>query len=340
MITRKSSVFFIALAVVLIASCGQSSKGNSGKQSVVEIAPVKVQSWQDNLKTTGTLNALQGVQFKSEVAGRVTKIYFHPGDKVQAGQMLLEINPANAEAQYHAAQAASVLQQGNYRRAQILYRQKVISQADLDTALYNKNSAFAAEKAAQASLDLAEVKAPFAGTMGLALINLGSYVAVGTPLFNLEKLDQLRVDFHIPERYANQAKVGDAVVLSPTISGRVTGVDTAIDPATRMLGIQALIDNAVAHPLLPGGFVEVQWFYGAVRQVLLVPQTAVLDEGVAHKVYKVTKGIAHTVPVSIGQRFNDQIIIQSGLKAGDLIVTNGIIKLRDGDAVVGANHHG
>ena len=339
MITRKSIWFgfFTLIPLLFIASCGQSSKHTSGQKSVVEIAPVTMQSWQDNLKTTGTLTALQGVQFKSEIAGRVTKIYFHPGDKVQSGQMLLEINPANAEAQYHAAQAAAVLQQSNYHRAQLLYRQKVISQADLDTALYNKNSALATEKAAQANLDLAQVKAPFSGTMGLALVNLGSYVAVGTPLFNLEKLDQLRIDFQIPERYANQVKVGDALTLSPAIPGRVTGVDTAIDPATRMLGVQAVIENVGVNTLLPGGFAELQWFYGPVKQVLFVPQTAVLDEGVTHKVYKVIKGIVHAVPVSIGQRFNDQIIIQSGLKAGDQIVTNGLIKLHDGDAVVGAH---
>lgn len=342
MITRKSLWFrfFTLFSILFIAGCGQSSKHAAGQKEVVEIAPVKMQSWQDNLKTTGTLSALQGVQFKSEMAGRVTKIYFHPGDKVQAGQMLLEINPANVEAQYHAAQAAAVLQQSNYHRAQLLYRQKVISQADLDTALYNKNSALAEEKSAQASLDLAEVKAPFSGTMGLALVNVGSYVAVGTPLFNLEQLDRLRVDFQIPERYANQAKVGDALTVAPSISGRVTGVDTAIDPATRMLGVQAVIENTSANTLLPGSFAEVQWFYGPVRQVLFVPQTAVLDEGVAHKVYKVTKGIAHAVPVSIGQRFNDQIIIQSGLKAGDQIVANGLIKLHDGDAVVSAHSNG
>jgi membrane fusion protein, multidrug efflux system len=330
------SVVFAICSMLFLVGCHDSNKHASKQKSIVEIAQVKLQSWQDNLKTTGMLSALQGVQFKSEVAGRVTKIYFHPGDKVRAGEILLEINPANAEAQYRAAQAASILQQSNYHRAQLLYRQHVISQADLDTALYNQNSALSREKSAQASLDLAVIKAPFAGTMGLALINLGSYVSVGTPLFNLEKLDQLRVDFHVPERYGSQAKVGDRVVLSPGVVGRVTGVDTAIDQDTQMLGMQALIDNSATAPLLPGSFVDIQWFYGAPHQVLWVPQTAILDEGITHKVYRVKNGIAHAVLVTTGQHVNDQVIIQSGLKNGDFIVTNGLIKLHDGDPVTNA----
>lgn len=332
---KYCSTIFALLCLFTLTACGHSDR-DAPQKIVVDIAPVQTQSWQDSLKTTGTLSALQGVQFKSEVAGRVTKIYFHPGQKVHTGDLLLEINPAAVSARYNAAQAALVLQEANYRRAQLLYRQKVISQVDLDTALYNKDSALAAEKAAAANLDLAEVRAPFSGTMGIELITLGSYAVIGTPLFNLEKLDQLRVDFQIPERYTAQVKLNDKVILSPGISGHVTGIDTAIDPETRMLGAQAVIDNTGANTLLPGAFAEVQWFYGPERQVLFVPQTAILDEGVNHKIYKVVSGVAHAVLVTVGQRFNDQIIIQSGLKAGDEIVTNGLVKLHDGDKVVGA----
>lgn len=334
---RKLKYCSILLALVLLfalTACGRSDRHDEQK-IVVDIAPVQAQSWQDSLKTTGTLSALQGVQFKSEVAGRITKIYFHPGQKVHAGDLLLEINPAAVSARYNEAQAAAVLQAANYRRAQLLYRQKVISQAELDTALFNKDTALAAEKAAAANLDLAEIRAPFSGTMGLELITLGSYAAVGTPLFNLEKLDQLRVDFQIPERYIAQVTLNDKVMLTPGISGHVTGIDTAIDPETRMLGVQAVIDNTGTNTLLPGAFAEVQWFYGPERQVLFVPQTAILDEGVNHKIYKVVSGVARAVLVTVGQRFNDQIIIQSGLKEGDDIVINGLVKLHDGDTVVG-----
>jgi len=338
MITWKSKSLTLIMVIVLsLTGCSRSSDLSSGKKVVVDIKPVQTQLWQDNFKATGTLTALQGVQFKSEIAGRVTKIYFHPGQKVQAGALLLEINPAVAFAQHQAAQAAVVLQQANYRRAQLLFRQKVISQAELDTTLYNKEAALAAERSASANLDLAKIHAPFSGTIGLELINVGSYTTVGTPLFNLEKLDQLRVDFQVPERYAGQVNVGDQVILTPSISGRITGVDTAIDPATRMLGLQAIINNTGLSTLLPGGFAEVQCFFGPKRQMVVVPQTAILDEGVNHKIYKVVAGIAHSVPVTVGQRFSDQIIILSGLKADDLIVTSGLIKLHDGDHVVNAH---
>jgi membrane fusion protein (multidrug efflux system) len=338
-------ILFIAaiISCFLFAGCSKSGQG-SMPPAIVVTAPVKTQLWQNSINATGALSPIQGTQFKSDVAGRVTKIYFQPGQKIHTGDALLDINPTALAAQYKAAQATADLQQANYRRAKILYQQKVISRADFDTTLYNRDSAAASANAAAASLALAQIKAPFDGTIGIQLVNVGNYVAAGTPLFNLEQLDQLRADFQIPERYTAQVKNGDKFILSlkndatqdDQISGQITGIDTAINSETRMLALQGIVVNNPQHPLLPGNFAQVQLFYGKPYQVMTVPSIAVTEDGVSHKIYKVDKGIAHLVPVTLGQRFSDRIIIETGLQPGDVVVIDGLIKLHDGDAVANA----
>lgn len=330
----------ISLSLLLVA-CSKS-QGPEAPPVVVETAPVEVQAWQDSVQATGTLKAIQGAEIRSEVAGRVTKIYFTSGQQVKAGDSLIDINPNVLAAQLKADQATAALQQANFKRAQQLYKQKFISKADYDQARANQDTAIATAKAAAASLAEAQIKAPFAGTVGINLINVGDYTAQGTPLLHLEQLDKLRVDFSVAEEYANQVAVGDKVELhlknngAQTFVGRVTGVDSAIDNDTRMLALQAVVPNTQAHTLLPGGFAQVKLYYGPSKQVLTVPQIAVAVDGDDHKVFKVVAGHAQSTPVTVGERFGDQVVIESGLQASDVIVTNGLVKVHDGAAVVNA----
>lgn len=328
----------VMLSALLFSACGQKSE--EGEPPVfVTIAPVKTQAWQNSVDATGTLNAIQGAELKAEVAGRITKIYFSPDQKVRAGDPLIDINPGILMAQLKLQQATEVLQNANFQRAKKLYRQGVISHADFDQAKANDAEAVANVNAAEANLAEAKVKAPFDGTVGISQLNVGSYVNLGDPLVSLEQLDPLRVDFSVPEAYAGKIFPGDKVELLlkdngvETYVGKVTAIDSSIDQTTRMLAIRATVSNEKLK-LLPGGFAQVKLYYGPVQTVMTVPQDAVVNDGDAHEIYLVDKGKAKEVPITVGERFGDAIIIKSGVKPGNLIVTSGLVKLHDGATII------
>ncbi|MFI5205928.1 MAG: efflux RND transporter periplasmic adaptor subunit, partial [Candidatus Paceibacterales bacterium] len=229
---------------------------------------------------------------KAETAGRITKIYVESGQKVKAGDPLFEINPGILQAQLASAQAQVELDSGNYDRAIKLAKRGDLSQQDLDTALANKNAAIANADAIKAQLTENIIRAPFSGTLGIRLFNLGDYINQGQSLINLQSLDPLRVDFVVPEQYANQVHVGDKLTIhniafpNKNFSGEVTAVDSAIDLSTRTLAVRARVPNP-DQKLLPGNFVQVSLSVGNPQPMVTIPQVAVVYEADANYVYTV-----------------------------------------------------
>lgn len=307
----------------------------------VIVATAKAQDWQTRIQASGTLNAIQGVMLKSEVAGNVTKIYFHSGDAVKAGDVLLEINPGVLKANLVAAQATADLNSGDYDRATALFKRGALSKQDLDTALANKASALANLQAAKAQLAQNIITAPIDGKLGLTLYNVGDYINVGQSLVNLQSLDTLRVNFSVPQNNASQIKSGDPINVQSdsfpgeTFQGSVSAVDTAVDVNTRTVAIRAHIPNPNGK-LLPGSFVQVTVDAGAQNMLVSIPQLAVVYDASGNYVYTVVNGKAVKTPIKILQT-NKNMIAVSGLKDGDAVVTQGQLKIHDG-ANVHATH--
>lgn len=329
---RQLFITFLCIASLLLTACRSQPPGPP--PTTVEIDTAKLQDWQASVKAVGTINTIQGAVLKSEVDGRVTKIAFTPGDNIAEGALLFEINPASLAAKYKSAQAASILAKANYLRAQQLYKQHFLAKADLDQAKANKDRGAADADAALADLRLAVIHAPFAGQVGLNQVNVGDYVKQGQNLVSLQQLDPLRIDFTVAEQYAGQIQAGDRVLLHvqnalfpSQIEGKVSAVDTMIDPDTRLLSVRANFANP-KHVLLPGSFADVILFYGPHRQRLSVPQVAVISSADGDSIYRVEKQQAHKVKVTLGSRFDDQIMIDSGLKSGDEVVVAGQQKLQ------------
>jgi membrane fusion protein (multidrug efflux system) len=337
---KKNLLVIVCLSLIGIAACSKKDDDHGAPPVFVTTAPVKTIAWQKSVQATGTLQAIQGAQLKSEVSGRVTKIYFKAGQVVHAGDPLIDINPSILLAQYNAAQANAQLQAANFQRAKKLYQQKIISKADYDNAFASAASTKSLADAAAANLAQARVKAPFDGTAGINLVNVGDYVALGVPLLNLQQLNKLRVDFSVPELYAGMVKVGDKVKLTigdtgdTAVTGQVIGIDSAIDQTTRMLALQGIVSNDADHHLLPGGYTQVTLYYGPGTNYVEVPQTAVVDEDASHKVYILEGQKAKEIPIEVGERVGDQVIVKSGLKPSQVIITSGLIKLHDGASVI------
>jgi len=300
----------------------------------VVTAVAKKEDWQVKIQASGTLSATQGIMLKSEVAGNVTKIYFQSGQEVKAGDAILEINPGILKANLASAQAKADLNSGDYDRAIELFKRGALSKQDLDTALANKTSAEADLQAAKAQLSQNVITAPITGKLGLNQFNLGDYITVGQPLVNLQDISTLRVDFSIPQNDSANVHAGDAVTIHsdmfPTenFTGQVSAVDTAIDINTRTIAVRAKIPNPT-QKLLPGSFVQVILDAGLPQMVVTIPQLALVYDSSGNYVYKVIKDKAVKTSVTILHQ-TSQTVAVTGLNEGDVVVTQGQLKIFDG----------
>lgn len=343
MLKKLSPILMMSVSLCLSA-CGSKSE-LAPPPMAVETVTVRLNHWQAHLQTTATVMALRGAVLKAEVPGRVTKVAFKPGDTVAVGALLYDINPLHLAAQLRMSQAEAELDAANYQRAMSLYAQHVIAKADFDQARSTAKTALAKVEAAQAELAQVSIHAPFTGKVGLDLVQEGDYVTAGQSLVSLQQLDRLRIDFSVPEQYSAWLQTSDPVLVkagdsgTATYAGRVTAIDNAIDSQTRLLAVRATIDNP-QHSLLPGTFVNATLYYGPLLNVIMIPQTAVLNSDQGTIVYRVVAGKALMTPVKQGVRLGDRVIIDQGLKVNDVVMTAGQMKAQPGMPVRVVPAHG
>lgn len=333
----------IILLITLFCLSNVTLAANGKKEEppvFVETIAIKPVTKTDQLASTGTLISIPGIIVKPEIAGRITKIYFKSGEVVPKAAPLIEINPDIIKANLAAAQAELKLSQLNFTRSFSLYQTHDISKSDFDQAQANLNSARADVDSAQAKLRQATVVAPFSGKLGLSQVNEGDYVSVGQNIVSLQTIDPLKVDFSVPEIYQSKVVIGQTVLLhtdaypKETFIGKVEAIESLVDPNNRTLGVRANVPNQAAK-LIPGGFVVVALQFSA-QEVITVPQTAIVYDPAGSYVYKVVGGKAEKTKVILGARDSDNIIILSGLKSGDVIITAGQIKVYPGAKVMAA----
>jgi membrane fusion protein (multidrug efflux system) len=329
-------LFFISIltvSLILVPKFALAKKPDGMPPPMVEVQPAKYQNWQAEINAIGTLSANQGVTIKPEMNGRVTAVYFRSGDYVKANAALLQINPDILQAQFNSAEAKVTLSKANYERAKILFQKHVFAQADLDNSLsaYQSDLANAAE--AQAQLNQTIIRAPFAGRIGLRMVNLGDYLTSGnSTVTNLQDLDPMRIDFSVPEIFLGQIAVGQTVLIhskdfpNQMFHGTVYACDSTIDPNTRTLAIRASIPNK-DYKLLPGSFVEVQLMTGKPQNFVTVPETALGYNSDGDYVYKVLNNMAIKTKVITGQHKDNEVAILNGINKGDVIVTAGQFKI-------------
>lgn len=305
----------------------------------VEAITAQPTSRQDQVAATGTLIAIPGIVVKPEISGRITKIYFKSGDSIVAGAPLIEINTDILKAQLAKAQAQAQLTRLQFARFSKLYKTHDISKADFDKAQADYNSAQAQVENVQAQLRQANITTPFTGKLGLSQINIGDYVNAGQNIVNLQSLDPLKVDFSVPEAYLSKVAVGQTVLLKTdaypeeTFVGKVEAIESLINDNNRTLNIRANIPNKDGK-LLPGAFVETTLQLALQQNLIIIPQTAVVYAPEGNYVFKVINGKAKKAAVILGTLDNKKVVIKSGIKAGDVIVTAGQLKIHEGAPVV------
>lgn len=308
---------------------------------------VTYQNWQPTLSATGSLRAIKGVNVTTELSGLVKNIYFTPGAVVTEGTLLVQLNADAELAQLHALEANARLAKINFIRDTAQYKVRAVSKATVDTDRETLQNALAQVAQQQAILAKKSIRAPFSGRLGISNVDPGKYINVGDPIVTLQSLNPIYVDFYVPQQELSHLRVGQTVRMkvdafqNEWYNGEITTINPIVNNITRNVTIEATIDNPTLK-LLPGMFATVYVNKGEQTSYLTLPQTAVTFNPYGEIVYLIeekgsdSKGkrmLVKQVFVSTGDTRGDQIAILKGIKAGDLIVTSGQIKLKNGSRI-------
>ncbi len=304
----------------------------------VEAVAVSRRDLADEVSAVGTLRSAESVMLQPELAGRISKINFKEGQPVTRGTVLVQLDDAVQAAEYQRSRAALGLARANFKRNQDLFGKKFVSHRALDEAAANLRVAEAEAQVTAARLRRMAVRAPFDAIAGIRNVSVGDYVKEGEDLVNLEAIDVLKVDFRVPERYLAGLALGQRVRLTAdALPGRdfdstVIAIDPLIEAQDRAVLMRARLDNR-AHQLRPGMFARVRLRLAERPNVTVLPEQAILPSQDGPRVFRIDNGTARSVPVRLGVRRGVWVEVIEGLAEGDMVVTAGQIKLRDGASV-------
>lgn len=301
----------------------------------VETVKVATAPFQDDVSAVGSLKSNESVVLRPEIAGRIAAIHFSEGAPVGKGMVLVALDASTQNAELKQAEANRALAQANYKRTEELFQKKFVSERAKDEAAVNLKVLEAALTLAQAKQQKTQIRAPFAGIVGIRNVSVGDYVKEGQELINVEDVSALKVDFRLPESLFTRLQKGQAIEVSTdampgqSFKGTVDAIDPLLDASGRAISLRARLPNPELK-LRPGMFVRVRLAFGGERSGLAVPEETLMPSGSDNYVFKVADGKAVRVKVKIGQRRGASAEIVEGLIEGDEVVTAGQLKLRDG----------
>ena len=309
-------------------------------------------SWQPAISSVGSIVAVNGADLSSEVAGIVDSIHFESGADVSAGALLVTLRANNDPAVLAQLQATATLDQITYDRDRKQFQADAISQAQVDTDRANLASAQAQVQAQQALMAEKQIRAPFAGRLGIRQVDPGQYLAVGTAIVTMQQLNPLFVDFYLPQQALSKLNVGQEVEVSvdafpgQSFAAKISAINAVVDSTTRTIQVRATLPNDDLR-LRPGMFATVSIGIGGPQNLVTLPATAIAYNPYGDTVFVVTPSkdattgkadlIARQQFVTLGYTRGDQVAILSGVNPGDQVVTAGQLKLRN-NAVVTVNN--
>jgi membrane fusion protein (multidrug efflux system) len=322
--------------------------GASAPQTVATMVAAPV-SWQARTQAVGSLRAVRGADLAAQASGVVDKIDFESGSEVRAGAALLRLKPYDDPAKLAQLQAAAALAEQTYKRDQEQFAAQAISQQILDGDVANLKSARAQVAAQEALIEEKIVRAPFAGKLGIRQVDEGQYLSAGTTVVTLQALDPILIDFYVPQQALANLKVGQAVGATvdtyPGVrfKGEVTSINSKVDTASRNVQVRASFANADRR-LIPGMYANVEVDSAESTSELALPLTAITYNAYGDTVFVVLqdgvdasgkpKSVAQQRFVQLGPTRGDQVAMRSGIKAGDVIVIAGQMKLHNGTPVI------
>jgi membrane fusion protein (multidrug efflux system) len=293
---------------------------------------VKHSSFSNSLSVSGSIEANEQVQIRSEVSGIVREINFKEGTNVSEGAVLLRIDDAELQAQLSQALTKQNLAAENEDRAKKLLKKEAISHEEYDIALADLRSLQAQTQLIRAQIAKTRVRAPFSGKIGLRTISAGEYLTPTTIVTSLVSVNPVKISFSIPEKYSSEVGMNSTIKFTvsgsdKTYNATVYAIEPGIDATTRTLQLKAKANNPNGE-LLPGSFAKVELALSNTEDAIMVPSEAVVPVLKGRKVFVTDNGKAKEVMVETGSRTEREVLITSGLKPGDTVLTTGLMALK------------
>jgi membrane fusion protein, multidrug efflux system len=354
----KRMILMLVLMAILIGGLGllklRQFQAMADEFAAMQPAPEAVttivterEEWPATLDAIGTVAPVQGVTVSADLPGVVDRIAFDSGRTVDKGDVLVQLDTRQEQAQLAGAESQVQLARVNFERMRGLVEQDAVSRAEFDAAAAAHQQAEARVREIRATIERKTIRAPFAGVLGIRQVNLGQYLTGGDPIVPLQSLNPVYVNFGVPQQEAGKMRQGRSVRITVgelgqgQFTGHVTALDSIVDPTTRNVQVQATLSNP-GGKLRPGMFVQAQVMVGAGRQVVALPASAINYAPYGDSVFVLAdlknpkgqpyRGVRQQV-VKLGPARGDQIAVVSGLNAGEEVVTSGVFKLRNGVAV-------
>ncbi len=341
-ITVVAVIVVIALAYPKIKKSVTAPKTDNTKKgqampSIVTAYVAKPEKIAQLVQSSGTLLAFDEVDLHSEIAGKITGIYFREGSSVKKGDLLVKMFDKDLQAQLKKLELQKDLNEKTEWRQKQLLAVKGISQEEYDKTLNLLDVCKADIELIKAQLQKTEIRAPFAGTIGLKSVSEGAYIISQNTIASLQKTDSLKIDFSIPEKYMSDVKEKMPLTfsiqgISTKFNANIYAIEPKIDVTTRTLELRAAYVNN-GKKLLPGAFALIELSLNQIEDALLIPTQAIIPEAKGQKIYVSNKGKAQVRKVEIGIRTDERIQITKGIEAGDTVIITGIMQLRP-DAVL------
>jgi membrane fusion protein (multidrug efflux system) len=315
----------------------------------VSSAIAKQEKWQRTLSAIGSVTAVQGINVTTELAGTVKEIAFESGAQVAKDDLLVRLDTSSEEAQLRAAEAQTEWTRISAERARKLRADDTVSQSELDSAEAGLKQAQANADTIRATIAKKTIRAPFAGRLGIRIINLGEYLDTGKPVVSLQSLSPIHADFSLPQRALAQLSAGMRVRLTidtfpdRPFDGMLNAINPDLDPSTRSVRLQATFDNP-DQVLRPGMFARLEVLLPSEENVLVIPATSVLSAPYGSSVYIIEPStnaagglVVRQQLIRTGRARGDFVSVETGLKAGEKVAGSGLFKLRNGMSVTENN---
>lgn len=315
----------------------KTSSGENRSALRVSTVVIASQPFSEVLTSTGSMRAEESVELQAEINGKVVAINFAEGAHVNENQLLVKLNDADLRATRQRAVQRKALATLREQRLAKLVKEGVTRQDEYDAAWNDLQVQQAEIELAEAQIAKTEIRAPFSGVVGLRYVSEGAFVNAQTRIATLQRLDRLKIDFSIPEKYAGRIKSGMPITFTVAggdrrFTGEIYAFDPRIDAGTRSVLLRAVCPNHEGR-LLPGAFANVELALTQTNDAILVPAEAVIPGLTDKNVFVLHDGKAARRVVETGTRTASQVQILAGLKKGDVLITSGLQQMRDGLAV-------
>lgn len=357
--TKRMIIMLVAVGLILGAVFGflafksymmkKYMASMASPAQTVSTAKAAVTEWQSELRGVGSIRAVKGVDISSELSGTIEDIRFDSGDTVKQGDLLVKLRAEDDIATLRTLEAKAKLAEITYNRDVAQLKAQAVSQATVDADTANLANAKAEVDAQQALVDKKHIRAPFSGTLGIRMVDVGQYVQPGAVMVTLQQLDSLYLDFSLPEQAVSQLRTGQKITArtdtyrDKTFTGKIIAINPKVDPASHNIQVRAKLDNP-EKLLLPGMYATATVRTGKPQPYVTVPQTAITYNTYGSTVYLVedkgkndkgeTQLVARQNLVKTGETRGDQVAILSGVKEGEEVVSSGQIKLQNGTAII------